>query len=161
MSYVTMLDLDVLDVVGADEMDAIRENIEQLHLPNHFSDVITGTNVAINSTSWVKVSAAFDKTFQSAGGVWDIEYRVPTIPVAPGGVLYLTFYIDGVNVGNTTYGVHAGTVNYYSPNLPVRWVGEVSAGEHTVELYARVSSGSNTWQVTTVGYPLTINGTEN
>ena len=147
MSYQDMWDFSPYEVVQASDMDILRENIELEQSPPIAGGAVLLGNFPTNSTSWTLVNAGYRTSFVSTGGVWDFWYTVPISHVVAGGVYYLTFYLDGVNIGDPTYGLMGTAVNIGGVVHNVRKVMQVDAGSHNLDLYHRVSNSANTWEV--------------
>ena len=157
-SLQTMRDLADDDIVSAVDMDAIRGNIEYIQYPNYEWTLWMAGATSISSTSWVQVSPTYTRTIVSAGGLWDLTYNVPVGNSVVSGGWYFTIFVDSVNIGDATYGLSGGGGNIGLQMVPVRAQVQLDAGNHTVDLYARVSAG--TWVCKNDLYSLVFLGKE-
>lgn len=130
MSFQAMHDYGVRDVVSADEMDIIRENIEFLdQKPNYDSDTLTGTF----TTSSATYVSCMTITVETYGGPLEIYAQFA------GTDLYADISVDGTYLGDPSFG--SAYIAAVQEMVNIHYLFPIAAGTHTIVLAVkRVSS---------------------
>lgn len=120
-------------------------NIAELASRNIGNLTYSGANFTTTSPSWGNVNAALSQTVNTESGTRLLCLATFNMQLS-GGTLTseVDFVVDGVRIGNATYGSYYQTNVGYFPAMMIGFATGLSAGSHTVALQWKVDNAATT-----------------